>query len=125
MTLAMNSTVISGTPRTVSMKITHSILMTGIFERRPSASRMPSGSDTAMPTKDRTSVTSSPPHSEVSTCGRPNMPPTSRKKATNGNAPKNRMAFSPLRGTRGISSGTSSATNRMATRIGRQRSSIG
>ena len=49
------------------MKMTEIILMTGIFERRPSASRMPSGSDTEMPTKDSTSVTSSPPHSAVST----------------------------------------------------------
>ena len=45
MTLAMNSTVISGTPRTTSMKMTETSLTTGIFERRPSASRMPSGSD--------------------------------------------------------------------------------
>ena len=67
MTLAMNSTVISGTPRTISMKMTQSILTTGIFERRPSASMMPSGSDTAMPTKDRMSVTIRPPQSGVST----------------------------------------------------------
>ena len=50
MKLAMNSTVTSGTPRTVSMKMTESSLIAGIFERRPSASRMPSGSETTMPT---------------------------------------------------------------------------
>ena len=63
----MNSTVISGTPRTRSMKMTEINLTTGIFERRPSASTMPSGSETEMPTKESTSVTSSPPHSGVST----------------------------------------------------------
>ena len=35
------------------------------------------------------------------------------------------MAFRPLRGTRGISIGTRSAASRTATRIGRQRDSIG
>ena len=42
-TEAMNSTVISGTPRTNSMKPTETQRTIGIFERRPSASRMPSG----------------------------------------------------------------------------------
>src|SRR5215204_1837075 len=63
----MNSTVISGTPRTNSMKITENSFTAGIFERRPSASRMPMGSDTTMPTHATTMVTSSPPQSEVST----------------------------------------------------------
>ena len=38
MTLAMNRTVISGTPRTISMKTVQSRRMTGMVERRPSAS---------------------------------------------------------------------------------------
>ena len=67
----MNSTVISGTPRQSSMKMTENSLTTGICERRPSASRMPSGNDATMPVTDTTSVTSSPPHCDVSTGTRP------------------------------------------------------
>jgi hypothetical protein len=48
--VAMKSTVISGTPRTISMKMTESSFTTGSPERRPSASTTPIGSDTAMPT---------------------------------------------------------------------------
>ena len=80
----MNSTVISGTPRTNSMKPTDTQRTIGMLERRPSASTMPSGNEPAMPTVATTSVTSRPPHSDVSTCGRPNTPPTSRKKASTG-----------------------------------------
>ncbi len=50
MTLAMNSTVISGTPRHSSMKAMQKVRTIGIFERRPRASRMPSGSEATMPT---------------------------------------------------------------------------
>jgi hypothetical protein len=46
----MNSTVISGTPRQNSMKITREHLDDRHLERRPSASRMPSGKDTTIPT---------------------------------------------------------------------------
>ena len=70
-TLAMNSTVISGTPRTNSMNRVENNRTVGISERRPSASRMPSGSDTTMPTEATTMVTSTPPHSTVSTTGKP------------------------------------------------------
>src|ERR687883_402950 len=42
---AMNSTVMSGTPRTNSMKITENTRMIGSRERRPSAKRMPDGSE--------------------------------------------------------------------------------
>ena len=66
-TLAMNSTVISGTPRTNSMKITENSFTAGMCERRPSASRMPIGSENTMPTHDTTIVTRTPPHSDVST----------------------------------------------------------
>jgi len=77
-TLAMNSTVISGTPRISSMKATEALRTTGIGDRLPRASRMPSGRDTAMPTKDRIIVTIRPPQRVVSTCDRPNQPPSSR-----------------------------------------------
>ena len=46
----MNRTVMNGTPRTNSMKRTLANLTTGICERRPSASRTPSGSEKTMPT---------------------------------------------------------------------------
>ena len=125
MTLAMNSTVISGTPRTeLDEDDADSILTIGIFERRPSASTMPSGSDTTMPTKDSDSVTSRPPQRAVSTCGRPNTPPTSRKNATIGKPMKSRCVQALARH-RGISIGTSSATKQDGNQIGRQRSSIG
>ena len=67
----MNSTVISGTPRTNSMKITENSFTAGMVERRPSASRMPIGSENTMPTQDTTMVTSTPPQSEVSTLRKP------------------------------------------------------
>ncbi len=66
-TPAMNSTVIRGTPRTNSMKITERIRTAGIRERRPSARMIPSGSENTMPTEATTIVTSTPPHSTVST----------------------------------------------------------
>jgi hypothetical protein len=92
------------------MKTTLMTRMIGSDERRPSASRMPSGSEQMMPVNEITNVTSSPPHSLVSTCGNPNMPPTSRMNASTGNTPKNRIAFKTLCGTLGIRSGASSTT---------------
>ena len=71
----MNSTVISGTPRTNSMKAIETNRTTGSFERRPSASRMPSGSDATMPTMATTSVTRRPPQSGVSTEREPEVGP--------------------------------------------------
>ena len=41
--------MISGTPRQNSMKITEIVRTIGRFERRPSASKTPSGSDPTMP----------------------------------------------------------------------------
>ncbi|MCY1421964.1 hypothetical protein D9M71_376310 [compost metagenome] len=58
----MNSTVISGTPRQNSMVVTQMTLIAGSFERRPSASRMPSGNAPQMPTAAITTVSISPPH---------------------------------------------------------------
>ncbi len=52
-------------------------------------------------------------------------PPYSRKKATTGNARKNRMAFGPLAGNRGISSGSNRIMARAKVRLTRQRSASG
>jgi hypothetical protein len=89
------------------MKITQIVRTMGNSERRPSASKTPSGSEKMMPVNEITSVTRSPPQRRVSTCGKPNTPPTSRKKATTGKTPKNKIAFNPLDGTLGMSRGTS------------------
>jgi hypothetical protein len=67
----MNRTVISGTPRTNSMKITENSLTSGMFERRPSASTTPIGSENTMPMADTTTFTSMPPHNVVGTWDRP------------------------------------------------------
>ena len=92
----MNRTVISGTARTNSMKTMQSVLMIGSFEWRPSARRMPSGSETTMPTTEMISVTSRPPQCSVGTTGSPNSaPPTSRMKATIGKTTKKKIA--PMR----------------------------
>ena len=74
----MNSTVISGTPRQNSMKVTHTTFTAGIFERRPKASRMPSGNAPTMPTVAITRVSISPPHWLVGTFSRPSTPPCRR-----------------------------------------------
>ena len=71
MTLATKSTVISGTPRATSIKIVEAMLIMGSFERRPSASSMPSGSAATMPALEITSVTRKPPQRSVSTFGKP------------------------------------------------------
>ena len=67
MYVAKNNTVISGTPRQNSMKVIENVRTIGSLERRPSASRMPSGSEATMPVTATTSVTSRPPHRCVST----------------------------------------------------------
>ncbi|MCY1432485.1 hypothetical protein D9M71_484850 [compost metagenome] len=67
----MNSTVISGTPRQNSMKVTQTTRIAGIFERRPSANRMPSGKAPAIPTAAITRVNIRPPHWLVGTTSRP------------------------------------------------------
>ena len=77
-TEAMNNTLISGTPRTNSMNATDTSRNTGSRERRPSASTMPIGSEPTMPTVARMIVSINPPHSELSTAGRPS-PPANRK----------------------------------------------
>ena len=67
----MNSTVTSGTPRTNSMKTTENSRTAGMCERRPSANRIPNGSEQMMPTEATTMVTRMPPHSTVSTGCKP------------------------------------------------------
>jgi len=81
-TLAMNSTVTSGTPRHNSMKTMDAVRTTGSSERRPSASRMPSGSEITMPVTATTRVTSSPPQLEVSTGveAEERRPPSARRR---------------------------------------------
>ena len=61
------------------MKAVEKNFTTGMSERRPSASRMPSGKDTTMPTVATTMVTRMPPHSEDGTLASPiiGMPPSS------------------------------------------------
>ena len=89
MVLAMNSTVMSGTPRTNSMKITENMRMIGSRDRRPSARMTPSGSENTMPTVETTMVTRMPPQSEVGTCSIPSqLEPLRRMKARMGKTTK-------------------------------------
>ena len=67
MTADMKSTVSSGTPRHSSMKPMEKYLTTPSSERRPSASRMPSGKAPATVTKEMMTSSINPPHSLVST----------------------------------------------------------
>ena len=62
----MNSTVISGTPRTNSMNMIDTAHH-GNAERRPNANRMPSGNENTMPMVATTMVTRMPPHRLVGT----------------------------------------------------------
>ena len=74
----MNSTVISGTARTSSMKPTHSSRTTGMSDRRPSARSTPIGSELTMPTPAITRVRNRPPQSDVWTSRSPKAPPWNR-----------------------------------------------
>ena len=79
MVFAMISTVISGTPRTNSMKITEASRTTGSFERRPSARSTPNGSENTMPTVATRSETRMPPHSAVGTSSMPRKSEPTRR----------------------------------------------
>jgi hypothetical protein len=70
-TLAMKSTVMSGTPRQSSTKAIDAQRMIGSLERRPRASNTPSGREATMPVTATTRVTMRPPQLEVSTGARP------------------------------------------------------
>ena len=67
MTADMNRTVSRGTPRHSSMNPIEKILITGSWERRPRASRMPSGRAPATVTKEMMTQSINPPHKLVST----------------------------------------------------------
>ena len=68
MTADMNSTVSSGTPRQSSMKPVDKVrTITDRRERRPSASRMPSGSEPATVVNEMSTSSIRPPQSVVST----------------------------------------------------------
>src|ERR1700691_1151756 len=105
MTLAMNRTVINGTPRTNSMKITDKTRTAGRLERRPSARNMPIGSDATIPTVATTTVTSTPPHSDVETATRPiGGNPYSSTMDRTGSTTKKYAALITRRGAEGQSS---------------------
>src|SRR5215469_16466129 len=53
------------------MKVMEKMRISGIVERRPSASAIPIGIDATMPVTEITSVTKRPPQSRVSTNGNP------------------------------------------------------
>ena len=71
----MNSTGISGSPRTSSIYTLDRARRAGSVERRPSASRILQGKAPAMVPSDSSRVSGRPPHSEVSTAFRPKAPP--------------------------------------------------
>ena len=63
MKLAENSTEISGTPRMNSMNPTDSVLTSGMFDCRPSAIRMPMGSEAVIAAMPMTKDSRNPPKS--------------------------------------------------------------
>ncbi len=69
--VATRSSVISGTPRMNSMKPTEIALTMNMSERRPRASRMPSGSEKAMPVMPMVIDSMKPPKSLETTGVRP------------------------------------------------------
>ena len=93
MVVAMNSTVIKGTERKISMNEVQRTRITGSSDRRPRARTIPMGSAEAMPIPDMTRVSNTPPHLVQETCSKDNpvcrMKPTTRAPA--------RMASSVLR----------------------------
>ena len=86
--IATKSSVISGTPRMNSMNPTENTRTIGIRERRPSASRMPMGSESTIPVMPAMRLSMKPPNWSVRTTSRP-RPPTSRKAAITGYASEN------------------------------------
>ena len=60
--IATKSSVISGTPRMNSMNATENIRTIGMRERRPSASTMPMGSESTMPTSPAIRLSMKPPN---------------------------------------------------------------
>jgi hypothetical protein len=68
MTEAMNRTEITAPPRMNRCRPTQKERMTGMALRRPSARRMPRGSEVDMPKEAMMSVMDMPPHWSVGTC---------------------------------------------------------
>ena len=121
MKFAMNSTMMKGTPRTISMKPVQIAFTIGSFDLRPSASNTPSGSENTMPTSDTSSVTRTPPHRSVVTTGRPSQSdPRSSTKDRIGKATKNSSAATLRFGAPCHSSHTMSPAPTTSTRSTRQ-----
>ena len=126
MTDAMNSTATSGMPRQNSMKIVQTRRTTGIVERRPSASTMPSGSDATMPDSAMTRVSENPPQRAVSTGRRPSVSlPAIRKKATTGKTSSMKPATHLRPGVRSNASSTMPTARIASATLTRQRSPRG
>ena len=124
-TADMNSTVSSGTPRHSSMKPIDMIRMTGNCERRPSASRTPSGIAPATVTKEMITSSISPPHRLVSTKGKPKTSPTRRIPASTGYTSSSRATNRPRCRVFSRITGTAKPTSRTATRASRHSSFAG
>ncbi len=101
--------------------------MIGISLRRPIASRIPSGTESVMPTNVSTTVSGSPPHMSVEMDESPKTPPSIRtKKAMRVAAQPSAMMRAPLRFQRPGSAVTQSMrTTRIVAVPGRHCSSCG
>ena len=119
----MKRSAISGTPRMNSMKITQSILSTGRFDVRPSARRMPAGSEKAMPVTPMTRVSATPPILTVSTRSRPKPPKISHPALKGTSAVIQNRYFRP--GTLSNRTGASATSSRTKDRLTRHSSSLG
>ncbi len=119
MLLAMNSTVMNGTPRTNSMKTTLAALTMGRLERRPSASSTPSGSENTMPTSAVSSETNTPPHSRVSTTRQAEA--RRRRAAARRRGSGRRRRTAPRRGRGAARPATASSDQRGADDLDRRR----
>ncbi len=81
---ATNKRVMRGTPRMNSINETEITRTDKRLDCRPRANKMPKGNDAVMPVMPTIMVNMKPPNVEVSTTGRPKIPPTMRKNATTG-----------------------------------------
>ncbi len=120
-TADMNSTVSSGTPRHSSMNPILSVRTMPRRERRPSASRMPSGSEPTTVVNEMMKSSISPPQSFVSTKRSPAIPPTSNTPARTGKTVISNKVQSARRRAFSRSAGYAKATNSAAARPSRHR----
>ena len=120
---ATNSSVIRGTPRMNSMKLTQAHRMTTSLDCLPRASRMPIGSEKAMPVTPMTRVSMNPPNWSVATGSSPRPPSSSQPQISGKHMEYSRPYLRP--GSRSYSSGTSAASSRMKDRLTRHRCSAG